>query len=69
MKQKKGSFSSQIYRVLYTMQVLSYHIYTDENVIIYHKTIFFFGASVENHQCDEFCPQWKRGWKTVSDFY
>ena len=29
----------------------------------------FFGASGENHQNDEFRPQWKRRRKTVSDFY
>ena len=33
---------------------------------------FFFiggGGSVENHQNDEFRPQWKRVQKTVSDLY
>ena len=31
--------------------------------------LFFFGASGDNHQNDEFGPQWKRGRKTASDFY
>ena len=30
---------------------------------------FVMGASVENHQNDEFRPQWKRARKTVSDSY
>ena len=32
-------------------------------------TMLFFCASRENHQYNELRPQWKREWKTVSDFY